>query len=960
MFTVLERSFDSKQSPKSKLNFLEASQANSDYFGQADFTPKVVATKVKSLLQSQKTSYDALLLLDCYLSTFPVGIVQADALFWTRSIIHLLAGKRPRGAQRAGWRLLCRLLPLLSEQLNRDAAGLMPVLLERLLAHLSSPTEREPDEGALRCLLVCMKEYGRLMSSVQDALEKTLLRLLVTWNSQLVQELVCECVALLPCCRRAGGGGNKGVAASEAWSQQLGRLMATVHTALDSLFQDLHIDKGRPQADKAVPLEVPSSPEESHQASLLCWRRTMSLMRTINLMLVGSSMHQPVLVPFEDVLELVYRVLGAHLPVKSSGATAQANLVAAILPSIQHEAVQLLSQLICSCRQLLMPEAVNIVGLIEEVCLRTTQDLSNDTRRLRQACYAALSLWLQTIRSRLGLSSLIEKLVPHLLQDIEPVGATTVQLASSRNGGTTPHKDRNKVDDSFNLESCAQLCENALKALQSLVSAPGAIMKPETVQEIQCSVVTLLLRLQQPGNPLPQPYRSPRCRRSLYALLLSLAASRNGPPPLHCCARLFNVGLKDTCYEVVELCSQALSCLSLHPQGSGPTGAWPPLRCHRAAWVLADGACQTTSPTLASVGCQAQLQPPPSSPRAPAVAVPQPIKRKAATAMHFRAKRITTLGPMYRTSNQETEVLSDEDGHEYMDYEEDYEDAELEKLQAVEAMQMRHPPVNGQGFHERHLGSAVGPGTGGRSAGGATGPARLVSVAEDSSEDEEGSEEDYDEDEEEGDYGESAEEPCIEAIELESDDVDGSGLPLPESDGAPEEAALTVLEASHEEDQEEVGVESDAAFSIAADVAEASVTVTPASSQPSIVVEDGHVEEEEVPPQPQPQPEPCETEEAGAEVVQEPCTVTAEPEAPKVEVEEPVLVENHAEEEKGDDSKQEACEETGLPPPSEPCIEPTVTKPTSEEPNKIAAEATEEGPGVTEMLQDFVDCGPDE
>lgn len=47
-------------------------------------------------------------------------------------------------------------------------------------------------------------------------------------------------------------------------------------------------DKGRPRADKAVPLEVPSSPEESHQASLLCWRRIMSLMRTISLMLVGS------------------------------------------------------------------------------------------------------------------------------------------------------------------------------------------------------------------------------------------------------------------------------------------------------------------------------------------------------------------------------------------------------------------------------------------------------------------------------------------------------------------------------------------------------------------------------------------------------------------------------------------------------------------------------------------------
>ncbi|KAH6938772.1 hypothetical protein HPB50_012431 [Hyalomma asiaticum] len=431
--------------------------------------------------------------------------------------------------------------------------------------------------------------------------------------------------------------------------------------------------------------------------------------------------------------------------------------------------------------------------------------------------------------------------------------------------------------------------------LQSLVSLNGAIMKPETMQEVQSNVVTLLFRLQQPGSPLPQPYRSPRCRRALYALLLSLAASRNGPPPLNCCARLFNMGLKDTCCEVVELCSQALSCLSLRPQGSGPTGSWPPLRCHRAAWILADGTCQTTPPTLASVGCQAQLQPPPSSPRSPAVAVPQPIKRRAATAMHFRSKRITTLGPVYRSSNQETEVLSDEDGHEYMDYEDDYDDAELEKLQAAETMPIRHPPVNGQGLHERHLGSAAGPGIGGRSAAGATGSTRLVSMPEDSSDEEEGSEEEYDEDEEEGEYAESAEEPCIEAIELESDDIDGSGLPPPESDGAPEEAAITVLEASHEEDQEEPGTDSEAALSSATGVVEAAVSVTPPSSQPTIVVEDGHAEEEQVPPQPQ----PCETVEPHAEVVQkELLAVTADPGVPKVEGEEPVLVENHAEEEK--------------------------------------------------------------
>ncbi|XP_077554400.1 proline-, glutamic acid- and leucine-rich protein 1-like [Haemaphysalis longicornis] len=1012
MFTVLERSFDSKQSPKAKLNFLEASIANSNYFGQGDVTPKIVATKVKSLLQGHKTSHDGLVLLDCYLSAFPASLVQEEALSWTRSIVHLLAGKRPRSAQRAGWRLLCRLLPLLPG----DVAGIMPVLLERLLAQLAA--DREPEEGPLRCLLVCMRDYGKLMGSIHDALEKSLLRLLVTWNSQPVQELVCECVALLPgCCRRASGGGPKSGAPPEAWSRQLGRLVATVHATLDSLFQDLHLDKGRPQAEKAVPLEVASLPEEGHQASLVCWRRVVSLLRTIHAMLLGSSsLQQPVQIPVEDVLELVHRVLAAHLPVRPSGATAQANLVASILPSIQYEAVQLLGQLIRCCRQLLAPHADNIVSLIEEVVLRTTQDLSSDTRHLRQACYGALSLWLQTSRSRLGLGSLVEKLAPHLLQDIEPLAQAAVQLASRSSAAETPHRDRNKVEDSFNLEALAQLCEHALKALQSLVYTYGTMMEPETVLELQRSVVSLVVRLQQPGCPQPQPYRSARCRRALYALLLSLATSPGAaPPPLHCALRLFSGGLRDTCCEVAELCGQALACLSPpHPRGAGPVSARPPaLRCYRASWLLREAGCQTLPPPpLASVGCQA-VPPPTPAPRSPAVPPPQPLKRKSTAATHFRAKRtITTLGPMYRGGSEEAELLSDEDGHEYMDFQEEYEDGELEKLEAAQGLQACHrPPVNGQGrhqpsFRERHLGAA----------GGRPGGRGLVPLPEDTSEeeDEEGCSEDYDEeeledeeeDEDEGDYIE--EEHSIEPIELESDEVDLPPPPAGSDREAIREAGPTVVDVPLEEDQEEAAAEAELEAELVAepearpgaepedaleaeakaepkaepeaeqpdakletvtgttlieepspnDVATPDVAAAPAPSvvpEVSIIVEDGCAEEVEEVEKLEKSPLPTAAAEAAPAEVGD---AAAAPEVPVVDEEEvAVIIENHAgeKEPKGAECPEE-CEEAKVPALcSEPASETTATT------VSIGDDCEKDDePEVAAMLQDFVDCGPDE
>ncbi|XP_040356396.2 proline-, glutamic acid- and leucine-rich protein 1 isoform X1 [Ixodes scapularis] len=802
MFTLLERSFDSKQSPKSKLNFLEASYACSDYFGQADITPKFVAAKVKTLLQSHKTSYDGLLLLDCYLSSFPTHVAETDGVFWTRSVIHLLAQGKRHGQRAAAWRVLERLLRLLADQPDqaKEAANLIPALMEKICVEVSAQ-DREPEEGALRCLLICMKDYGRLLGSIQDALEKFLLRLLVSWNSQTIQELVCECVSLLPACRR---GGPK---AAEAWLKQVQRLLVTAHVSLDKLFEDLHQVKSRGSLMNTLPLEMPLGSEDSHQGTLLCWRRIVGIIRTICFML-GGNFHQTVSVPTEDILHLLQRVLETRMPVMGTGATAQANLVAAILPSIQYEAVQLLCQLMRSCRQVLLRDAGIITELIEDVILRTRQDSSCDMRKLRQAGYGALCLWLQTMRTGVGLRGSLGKLLPVMLQDAESVGAATVELSSRNIKHQESRKGHVKVQESLQPEVRAQLCEQALKALSALISTYGTVMEPDALREVQSSVIHLLLRIQQQLqqgslDALCQPYHSPSCRQALYALLLTLLVHPHPgcPPTLSCTVRLFSAGQRDSCIQVAELCRQGLACCSLamHPRGSAfrqEAAPAEPLRCNRAPWRLRDAACQTAVKTAAPAGTQTT---PPATPVPTPVPTPMmvlPQKRRVLTP-YRAAKR--DPGNVYQALSDEEELLSDAD--------EDY--LEL-RGHGRDSRTLQGPRVNGQGNNAHHpLNAAATPAN-------VAGRAPKYVNAEDSTEDEECSdEEDFDEDDEEGDYMEAEEEPepHAELIELESDEAQNHG----KSDDAMEERASS--------DAEQVASEVDPASGVVGEEAAAVDTI---------------------------------------------------------------------------------------------------------------------------------------
>lgn len=562
MFTVIDKLFEERESPQDRVNFLEVSHLNSAYFGQADATPRVVASKVKALLQSPKTSCDGLLLLNCFLDVLPRGLLQSDIIPWIRTAVRLLPGKKYDRGQKVAWAVVDKLLRHLVAypELSREASDVVPTVLQKVFEQLPAET-REPQEGALKCLHTCMKHYSRLLGSVQDALEKFLCQLLVSWNSASIQDLVCQCLALLPWCGRTG---NQGSQQKDAWSRQMVRLLATVNLCLDSLFEDVHIEKSNISREEAVPLEAPGI-SSGQAAVFLSWRRVLSSSRVISFML-STDLPRTVSVPSEDILRLLFRMLSVNTSVMYSGSTAHERIIASIMPSIQSAALELMNQLILSCRQALARDAEHISEMILQVILRSTAESSIDLRRLRQMAYKVLGLWLQVSKSGASLERVMDKLISQLLCDIQIV-TDSIEL-SKKGGVSVPHNDALKPKDGECSEIKEALCEHALEALRRLIYVHGTLLKPDLLQEVQHSTVMLLLKVQQQWSSPPVPYGPVSCRKALYATLLSLMVNYNSsfPPPLHCCLRIFSAGIQDCSVEVVELCTHALACGSLIAQ----------------------------------------------------------------------------------------------------------------------------------------------------------------------------------------------------------------------------------------------------------------------------------------------------------------------------------------------------------------------------------------------------------
>ncbi|XP_064456378.1 proline-, glutamic acid- and leucine-rich protein 1-like isoform X2 [Ornithodoros turicata] len=607
MFTVIDKVFGDRHSPQDKAHFLEVSHHNSAYFGQSDPTPKVVAAKVNALLRAHSTSNDALLLLDCFLDVLPHNIVKGDVVAWIRSVTRLISCKKADPGQHIAWNVLLKLLQRVAKytELSKDVPDVVSGILQKILEDLS-PEVREPREGALKCLHTCMKHFGVLLGSQQGVLEKLLCRHLVGWNSSAVQELVCQCLAYLPwCCR---GGVHK---QTEMWAAQMRRLVATVNVCLDSLFEDLHVARSNVSADAALTLENSTS-FGPHSTVFLNWRRVQNSSHAISLMFSTGVSHT-VPVPSEEIIRVVSRMLSVSPSMMYSQPTAHEKMIASIMPSLQGSALELLKQLILSCRQTLARETESITEMVLQVILRSASQSCIDIRRLRKMAYSALGLWLQVSKSGSSLEGRVDKLISVLLKDIQIV---TGSIELSRKGSNTVPSSPFITEDGNHVDILEDLCEQALHVLRQIVCTHGTRLKSDLLQEVQRNVVVLLLKIQQRRYNLPQPYGSPRCRSALYATLLSLMVNFNTsiPPPLHCCIRIFSAGLHDTSFEVAELCTHALACGTLiaHPLTSSLSRhalSGKALRCIRTtrdvasqtAADLADTTCaatQTTAPTF--------------------------------------------------------------------------------------------------------------------------------------------------------------------------------------------------------------------------------------------------------------------------------------------------------------------------------------------------------------------------
>ncbi|KAJ8310869.1 hypothetical protein KUTeg_012734 [Tegillarca granosa] len=510
-----------------------------------------IISHIHSCLNSSKQRLEGLLLLERLVEQCVTDVFTQNALVWLRFILQILQSHDPVIIQKLSCHVCCRILDQASTftVLSRDISSLVPQLLPVLM---SSSTQWR--EAALTCIISCIDNFpgpcgtfkGKIENFVVQELDKGLV---------FKQEAV-RCFAVVA---RCGGSGNLGIKHTEGWSNQCNKLLGSLQMTITDLYEGLHL---------------------SDSASQI--RHTLSLS-------LSSTFTVTVKVPVADIIDIVSQALSVNSKILKSKTTTERLSLFTQLPTIHKSAVLIISALINSCKNLLLPYTKQIINMLVQELIWTRTPVQYGQCRLYSALricvYESLTTWFQNVGVLVETTSEEEDLINAILHDVKH-HTDTVKVdkqGQTFNEGTDapPVKKKKKggyQEISHGISTQRKIDNNAdymltvaaLNTLYWMLTLVGETMQLRSIKVIQDFVIsTSMLINQQRGNTVI-PYHHGDCRHGLYKVLQAcvLVPHSEAPCPLRCVLSIYRMGILDRDNHVSSFCKECLRICEvlIHPR----------------------------------------------------------------------------------------------------------------------------------------------------------------------------------------------------------------------------------------------------------------------------------------------------------------------------------------------------------------------------------------------------------
>ncbi|XP_063430678.1 proline-, glutamic acid- and leucine-rich protein 1-like [Mytilus trossulus] len=504
---------------------LQLTDENKFFSLQKTYGLQETISYIHGCLNTSKLRTEGLVLLEKLTEQCVTEVFTQNAVTWIKFIIQCLESHDPVEVKRLSCRVGCKIIPLTVNftALSKDIISVLPQLLATLIAASS-----EWLTASLKLLGVCIQSYPGPCGTFKTKLEAMVTEL---FKEQSVPK---EAISLYVLLARVGGGGNKGIHFTEAWSYKFQQIVTSLTEVVNLLYNGLNI----PELESTFTVQVLPMRELPETYTnrfniLSSYHRTYCLCLQE---LLSQPFPAPVKIPVSDVIRLVTKVLSVNIRDLTLRPSTERLLLSGYISTLHSDAVLCLHSLISRCKTLLLPYSKSIITvMVKELMLFRTKVVYGQNRAhssLRQLVYKTLALWLQTTKSFTITTDEDDWLVQEIIHDVRPHtdNMKTVSIKTKKDSFEPPPSKKKKkggyseishgisTQKKVDLEANSELCMVALEVLYWFLTTVGCQLKQKLIEELQEFLISVAITFRCKGN-YGIPYADDRCRHSLLRVM---------------------------------------------------------------------------------------------------------------------------------------------------------------------------------------------------------------------------------------------------------------------------------------------------------------------------------------------------------------------------------------------------------------------------------------------------------